>query len=72
MRIAYFTESLPPLIDGVTRTLTQLAQTLEEVCSLSGGSTNASVPLFVSLSARNLLTPKKILLDYSDTVSVVR
>jgi len=30
MRIAYFTESLPPLIDGVTRTLTQLAMTLEQ------------------------------------------
>ena len=29
MKIAYFTESLPPLIDGVTRTLTRLAGTLE-------------------------------------------
>jgi glycosyltransferase involved in cell wall biosynthesis len=28
MRIAYFTESLPPLTDGVSRTLTQLRKTL--------------------------------------------
>lgn len=30
MKIAYFTESLPPLVDGVTRTLTRLADTLEK------------------------------------------
>src|SRR5438876_777798 len=30
MRIAYCTESLPPLVDGVTRTLTELVTTLRE------------------------------------------
>jgi len=30
MRIAYCTESLPPLVDGVTRTLTELVATLRE------------------------------------------
>jgi glycosyltransferase involved in cell wall biosynthesis len=30
MKVAYFTESLPPLVDGVTRTLTRLADTLEK------------------------------------------
>ena len=30
MRIAYFTESLPPLTDGVARTYTRLAETLNE------------------------------------------
>jgi glycosyltransferase involved in cell wall biosynthesis len=29
MKIAYFTESLPPLTDGVSRTLTQLKETLD-------------------------------------------
>jgi len=28
LRIAYFTESLPPLTDGVARTYTRLAETL--------------------------------------------
>lgn len=30
MKIAYFTESLPPLVDGVTRTLCNLVNTLEK------------------------------------------
>src|SRR6059036_2194820 len=30
MRIAYCTESLPPLVDGVTRTLSELVATLRE------------------------------------------
>jgi hypothetical protein len=30
MRIAYFTESLPPLTDGVARTFTRLAETLND------------------------------------------
>jgi len=29
MRVAYFTDSLPPVADGVTRTLSRLAETLE-------------------------------------------
>ena len=29
MRIAYFTETLPPLVDGVARTLSHLVETLE-------------------------------------------
>ncbi len=48
MRIAFFTDSLPPLTDGVTRTLSELATTLEdagiEFRFVSAVRPDASVP----------------------------